>query len=292
MYSMNFGLYLPNFGAFGDARVLANLAHEAEQVGWNGFFIWDHIVRPWTTPVVDTWIALSAIALNTTTIRFGPLVTALPRRRPWKLARETVSLDHLSGGRFILGVGLGSSGGQIVEWANFGEELDLRTRGEMLDEGLDILTGLWSGESFTYTGQHYQVKDSQFAPTPIQSPRIPIWVAGNWPHKAPFRRAARWDGMIPQVDLKQGDELTQLKQAIQYTQERRKNEASYEVVYSPAPIPGNDPAKVAEWIARYTEVGVTWLLEELYPQHFGGEWQGNWPVEAMRQRIIQGPPAD
>ena len=176
---MKYGLYLPNFGAFGETRLLADLAHDAEQAGWDGFFIWDHIARPWTTQVVDTWVALTAIAQRTSRIRFGPLVTPLARRRPWKVARETVSLDRLSEGRLILGVGLGGSGGQSVEWANFAEELDLRTRAEMLDEGLDILTGLWSGKPFSYNGQHYQVNDSLFLPTPIQSPRIPIWVAGN-----------------------------------------------------------------------------------------------------------------
>jgi alkanesulfonate monooxygenase SsuD/methylene tetrahydromethanopterin reductase-like flavin-dependent oxidoreductase (luciferase family) len=287
---MKYGLYLPNFGAFADARLLADLAHDAEGAGWDGFFIWDHIARSWMLPVVDTWVALSAIALNTTTIRFGPLVTPLPRRRPWKVARETASLDQLSVGRLVLGVGTGGLGGMTVEWANFGEELDLRIRAEMLDEGLDILTGLWDGKSFTFTGKHYQVRDTQFRPTPIQLPRIPIWVGGNWPHKAPFRRAARWDGMMPQVDLKQGDELVQLKQAIQYTLEQRKDNAAYEVVYGTSLIPGSDPARVAERIAQYAEAGVTWLLEQLYPQHFGSDWQGNWPVDAMRQRILQGPP--
>jgi alkanesulfonate monooxygenase SsuD/methylene tetrahydromethanopterin reductase-like flavin-dependent oxidoreductase (luciferase family) len=288
---MKYGLYLPNFGAFGDVRLLAELARDAEKAGWDGFFIWDHIARPWVTTVADTWVALSAIALNTTTIRFGPLVTPIPRRRPWKLARETASLDRLSAGRLIMGVGTGGLGGLAMEWANFGEELDLRTRAKMLDEGLNILTGLWSGEPFTYTGQHYQVRDTQFLPTPVQSPRIPIWVAGNWPNKAPFRRAARWDGMVPQVDLKQGDEFSQLKAAIQYSREQRTDAGTFDVVYSTSLIPGDDPARLAERVAQYAEIGVTWLLEQLYPEHFGGEWQGDWPVEAMRARMLQGPPA-
>jgi alkanesulfonate monooxygenase SsuD/methylene tetrahydromethanopterin reductase-like flavin-dependent oxidoreductase (luciferase family) len=179
-----------------------------------------------------------------------------------------------------------------VEWANFGEELDLRTRAEMLDEGLDVLTGLWSGKPFSFTGKHYQVKDTQFTPTPIQFPRIPIWVGGNWPHKAPFRRAARWDGMMPQVDVNQGDEIVQLRQAILYTLEQRKSDTAYEVVYSTSLVPGSNPARLAERIAQYAEAGITWLLEQLYPQHFGGDWQGKWPVEAMRQRILQGPPTE
>src|SRR5512142_2145902 len=117
---MKYGLYLPNLGAFADARLLADLASEAEQAGWDGFFIWDHIARAWVTGVVDTWVALSAVALNTTTIRFGPLVTPIPRRRPWKLARETASLDRLSGGRLVLGVGTGGFTGLGKEWESFG----------------------------------------------------------------------------------------------------------------------------------------------------------------------------
>src|SRR5512138_2461251 len=121
---MKYGLYLPNFGAFADARLLAELARDAEQAGWDGFFLWDHIARTVTPRVVDTWVALTAIALSTTAIRFGPLVPPIPRRRPWKLARETASLDQLSGGRLVLGVGTGGFGGLEKEWANFGEELD------------------------------------------------------------------------------------------------------------------------------------------------------------------------
>jgi hypothetical protein len=175
-----------------------------------------------------------------------------------------------------------------VEWANFGEELDLGTRAEMLDEGLDILTGLWRGKPLSYTGKHYQISDTEFMPMPVQSPRIPIWVAGNWPHKAPFRRAARWDGMIPQVDSKQGDERSQLKGAIQYVQEQRHSAETYDVVFSTSLLPRSGTMPLAERVAQYTEIGITWLLEQLYPEHFGGEWQGNWPVEAMRQRILQG----
>lgn len=288
---MKYGLYLPNFGAFGDARLLADMARDAERAGWDGFFIWDHIARTVTPQVVDTWVALTAIAMSTASIRFGPLVTPLPRRRPWKLARETASLDQLSGGRLILGVGTGGLGGLTVEWENFGEEVDLRTRAAMLDEGLEILTGLWSGKPFSYTGKHYQVNDTQFTPVPVQSPRIPIWVGGNWPNKAPFRRAARWDGMMPQVDLKQGDEFRQLQAAIQYAREQPQAQATYEVVYSTSLLARDNPAQLMERIARYSEIGMTWLLEQLYPEHFGSEWQGTWPVEAMRRRILQGPPA-
>lgn len=186
---MKFGIYLPNFGTYGDVRALANLARDAEQSGWDGFYIWDHIAGE-HMPIVDPWVGLAAAALQTERIRIGTTVTPLPRRRPWKLARETVSLDHLSGGRLTLGVGIGL--GQ-AEWNDLGEQTDLKQRGAMLDEGLQVLTGLWSGEPFSFSGQYYQVKEAHFLPKPVQQPRIPIWVGGFWPNKAPFRRAA-WAG--------------------------------------------------------------------------------------------------
>jgi len=192
---MKFGVYLPNFGPYGDARVLAALACDAEAAGWDGFFIWDHIARSWATDVVDPWIALAAVAVATTRVRIGALVTPIPRRRPWKLARETVSLDHLSSGRLIFAVGIGS--GQAVEWDDLGDEVDVKKRGQMLDEGLAVLDGLWQGEPFSHAGEYYRVKKAHFLPRAIRSPRIPVWVAGNWPNKAPMRRAARWDGAFP-----------------------------------------------------------------------------------------------
>ena len=134
---MKFGIYLPNFGSYGEARVLANLAQDAENSGWDGFFIWDHIAGL-TLPMVDPWVALAAIAVTTHRIRIGTTVTPLPRRRPWKLAREAVSIDHLSGGRLTLGVGIG--GGES-EWAHLGEQPDLKKRGAMLDEALSVLVG-------------------------------------------------------------------------------------------------------------------------------------------------------
>jgi len=187
---MRFALYVEITGLLGYPQTLARLAREAEAAGWDGFFIWDIFggdsAAP--APVVDPWIALAAIAATTERIRFGTMVTPLPRRRPWKLAREAVSLDHLSGGRLILGVGIGA---MPEEFARFGDEPDPRKRAEMLDEGLEVLTGLWSGEPFSFHGRYYWVEEATLLPRPVQQPRIPIWVAGIWPHKPPFRRAAR-----------------------------------------------------------------------------------------------------
>ena len=173
---MRFGLFIPIFGDYADARVLASLAREAETSGWEGFFLWDHVFTDWPDRLIDPWVALTAIALNTEHIRLGTLVTPLPRRRPWKLARETVSVDHLSRGRLTLGVGLGVN---IEEFDYLGEPRDLKVRAAMLDEGLEILTGLWQGKAFHYTGKHYQIQEALFMPSPVQNPRIPIWVAGS-----------------------------------------------------------------------------------------------------------------
>src|SRR2546422_5919698 len=195
---MRYGVYVPHFGPYADARVLADLASEAEDAGWDCFLLWDQVSKstltPTVDPMVDPWIALAAITLRTRTIRLGTLVTPLPRRRPWMVARETVSLDHLSAGRLIFGVG---SGGGYFDFEALGEASDAKTLAALLDEGLEVLTGLWSGEPYHHEGIAYQIKEAQLLPRPLQSPRIPIWVAGMWPAKAPLRRAARWDGVIP-----------------------------------------------------------------------------------------------
>jgi alkanesulfonate monooxygenase SsuD/methylene tetrahydromethanopterin reductase-like flavin-dependent oxidoreductase (luciferase family) len=191
---MRFAVSMPNFGAYGDVALLVELARDAEATGWDALFLWDHIAFPVAADFVDPWLALTAIALRTERLRFGPMVTPLPRRRPWKVARETVTLDCLSGGRLIFGVG---SGIHREEFDRLGEEPDLKTRAAMLDEGLAVLTGLWSGEPFTFQGEHYAVDGAHFRPPPVQRPRPPIWVAGTWPRRKPLQRAARWDGYVP-----------------------------------------------------------------------------------------------
>ena len=187
---MKYGLYLPNFGEAISAQAIADLASEAESAGWNGFFLWDHILysKTQTSPMVDPWIALTAAATQTKELRLGTTVTPLARRRPWVLARTTATLDQLSNGRVIISVGLGEPA--KVEFSMFGEQADPKIRAEKLDESLDILNGLWKGEPFSYKGKHYQISKMTFQPPVIQKPRIPIWVGGFWPNKAPFRRAA------------------------------------------------------------------------------------------------------
>ncbi len=296
---MRFGVILPNFGDYFDPRVLAALAHDAEHAGWDGFFLWDHTVA-WPTPIVDPWVALSAIALATEQIRFGPLVTPLPRRRPTKLAREAISLDHLSEGRLILGVGIGAG---PWEWDYLGEEADLRVRGAMLDEGLDLLTKLWSGEPVLHDGQFYsfqgdggpddpEIVPTPFLPTPVQRPRIPIWVGGAWPNRAPFRRAARWDGVVPTG--RGGDFVTYLapdevREMTAFIRRHRADDAPFDVVIT-GHTAGDNPDREAAVICSYAAAGATWWLEDISPWPFGWEWDGPWPIDRMNQRIRHGPP--
>jgi alkanesulfonate monooxygenase SsuD/methylene tetrahydromethanopterin reductase-like flavin-dependent oxidoreductase (luciferase family) len=291
---MQYGISLPNFGYFGDVQVMADLARDAEQAGWNGFFIWDHIaVGDWAgnIPVVDPWIAMTAVAMQTGRIRFGALVTPLPRRRPWKVARETASLDRLSDGRLVMGVGIGIG---PDEWDHLGEETDLVVRGAMLDEALDILTGLWGGEPFSYAGDHYTIQTTPFLPVPVQQPRIPIWVGSMWPSKASLRRAARWDGLfpwLPEAHTMQADEeRDQLAQAIRYARDHRTTDAPFDVIHMGRPTPGDDPAQAAAITAPFEATGVTWWLEIIAPLREGPERADYWTFDRLRERVLQGPP--
>jgi alkanesulfonate monooxygenase SsuD/methylene tetrahydromethanopterin reductase-like flavin-dependent oxidoreductase (luciferase family) len=288
---MRYGVYVPNFGPYGDARVLADLAYEAEEAGWDGFFLWDQVSKstltPTIDPMVDPWIALAVIALRTSTILLGTLVTPLPRRRPWMVARETVSLDHLSGGRLVFGVG---AGGGYYDFEALGEVSDAKTLAALLDEGLEVLTGLWSGEQFSHYGVAYHIKEAQFLPRPLQSPRIPIWVANLWPSKAPLRRAARWDGIVPiGRDLPLAAMLTpeDMHEIALSVASQPGYTTPYEFVHMGI-TGGTDATLDREVVATYQQVGVTWWIEKILPELWGS-W-AEWPLEAMRSRIRQGPP--
>ena len=279
---MQFAIDLPPFGPFSDPNLVAALAEVAEEAGWHGFFLWDHInykLDGANAPVqiADPWIQLAAIALRTTHIKLGPMVTPLARRRPWKVARETVTLDHLCGGRLVLGVGLGSD--HDGEYHDFGEPTDARIHGEMLDEGLTILTRLWSGEEVSYQGQQYQLSPVQFLPTPLQTPRIPIWVAGIWPHTKPFRRAAQFEGVYPQ---QRGHPLTpeDFQQILAFIQTQRTRTTPFDAVAF-GRTSGADKASDAAHVASFAQAGATWWLEHFAPQQ---------TVEQVRQRITLGPP--
>ena len=197
---MRFAINVPNFGDFADTRAFAELARRTEAAGWDGLFVWDHVVhhKRLRREIADPWILLTAAALATSRIRLGAMITPVARRRVSKLAREVTTLDRLSDGRMIFGAGLGAP--LDDEYATFGESADPRVLAARLDEGLAALNLLWSGEQVSFRGEHVIVDDVAFHPVPVQRPRVPIWIGGYWPNKAPMRRAARWDGAAPIID--------------------------------------------------------------------------------------------
>ncbi len=251
--SVKRGIFVAPFDELVEPRLLAELAAEAERRGWDGFFVWDHIrYRPPAEAVADPWVVLSAIACATERLRIGPMVTPLSRRRMQKLARETVTLDHLSGGRLTLGVGLGSTrSGELHE---FGEVEDARERARLLDEGLDRLSAFWAGE---------------FKPPPIQQPRIPVWVAARWPNRRPVRRAARWDGLFP-IEMPGPDALATLADEVRAL--RGESDGDFDLVVE-LEQPEDD---VTGWV----QAGATWVLTGFGPQ----------PREAQVRAAIQAGP--
>ncbi|MGD8169061.1 LLM class flavin-dependent oxidoreductase [Herbiconiux sp. P16] len=253
MTRLRSALWLPLFDELADPRVVARLAADAEQAGWDGCFVWDHLTwRAPVTQVADPWIALAGIATATERLRLGPMVSPLPRRRPAKVARETTTLDWLSGGRLTLGVGLGSDrfGGEL---SKTGEQLDDRTRGRMLDESLEILAGAWSGEPVRHRGEHYTVDVVAFLPRPVQRPGVPVWAAGLPGNGRPIRRAARLDGFFP-VNLEHPDQLAEAVATL--TELRAGAMTTYDIAIG-LPV-GVDPEP-------YARVGATWWLPEFDP---------------------------
>jgi alkanesulfonate monooxygenase SsuD/methylene tetrahydromethanopterin reductase-like flavin-dependent oxidoreductase (luciferase family) len=247
---MRHGLYLAPFEELSDPSALLEVAEAAEAAGWDGLFLWDHVLRPaeeGITRVADTWSMLAAIALRTTRLRIGPMVTPPSRRRIAVLARQSVTVDHLSGGRLTLGLGLGvDSGGEL---SRFGEVVDPVERGIWLDEAADALDAAWSGEPVRRAGRHVQIDDVRFLPRPVQAPRIPLWFAARGDARRPVRRAARYDGLFAiEVD---------------HDQLRRMLDAVVEVRGS---LDGFD---VAVWGPPFDDVvdaeGVTWSMTSLAP---------------------------
>jgi alkanesulfonate monooxygenase SsuD/methylene tetrahydromethanopterin reductase-like flavin-dependent oxidoreductase (luciferase family) len=277
-YVMKYALDVSTAETYSNPRVLADLATEAEDAGWDGFFVWDAVfARPPDLPMADPWVALAAVAMQTHRIRIGAMVTPLARRRPWQVARETVSLDRLSHGRLIFGVGLGY---QALDFEAFGEEADPKIRAEKLDEGLAILTKLWTGKPVNHQGEHYLVKDVTFLPKPVQAPRIPIWVAGYWPNRRPFRRAAQWDGVLP--GKVNEEELTpeELGEIVAYVQAHRRRHGHFDVaVYGLTP---SNPDQAAQIVHPWIQAGATWWREGI------GDWRGT--LKTVRARIRSGPP--
>jgi alkanesulfonate monooxygenase SsuD/methylene tetrahydromethanopterin reductase-like flavin-dependent oxidoreductase (luciferase family) len=281
---MNFGLALPNcHGDFSDVRLVADVAHEAEEAGWDGVFLWDHIGDKWGDEVSDPWIMLAAIAMKTQRLKLGTMVTPITRRRPWKLAREVVTLDHLSDGRMILGVG--SGGG--IEYINYHEAGDPKTYGARTDEALEVLSLLWSGEHISYAGQYYQLENVRHLPRPLQQPRIPIWIGGVWPNKRPMQRAAQWDGVCPigkGVSMTQQMTPEQAYECFQYVRlqqtEEQQGHAYARVQWGI--LEGKDRGYDMALVESYEAVAVNWWIENI-------SWKRG-TLQELRSYIRQGPP--
>jgi len=274
---MQYALNLPTGGVCGDPRTLATFAVAAEAAGWDAVLLEDYVVyqghQDW--PTCDPWVALAAMALSTSRIRLGTEVTPLTRRRPWKLARETVTLDHLSNGRLILGVGSGDP--QDPGLSHFGDVVGDRQRGAVLDEALDVLVGLWRGEPFSYQGAHFNVQEITFLPRPVQEPRIPIWVGGEYPHPGPLRRAARWDGSC--IFARDRHHTPADVRAIMAAIDRhRASDVPYDVVVGGL-ARSDDWERERALMDELADAGATWWLEWIRPTE----------EDAMRAAITRGP---
>lgn len=275
---MNYGFIVTS----GDPRTIADLAGEAEAVGWDGVFYWDGIcVGAFDT--YDPWVVMASMAMSTERVRIGAVLTPPARRRPWKLARETMTLDHLSGGRLVLPVGLGAldDGG----FSKVGEPVDKRVRAGRLDESLEILTGLWSGEPFAYAGEHYRLEEMTFLPKPVQAPRPPIWVVGAWPSRKSMNRALRYDGLLA---AKVGGTATgpgvtpeDIRAMKAYVEENRGGGGAFDIIME-GETPGDEPKKAASFVRSFAEAGATWWIES--------PWTPPNEPDDLRRRIEQGPP--
>jgi alkanesulfonate monooxygenase SsuD/methylene tetrahydromethanopterin reductase-like flavin-dependent oxidoreductase (luciferase family) len=245
------GLLIPPVGELSDPHALAELARVAEESGWDGLFVWDHVLRRAGEPqsIADPWVAMAAISLATTRIRIGPMVTPLTRRRPIKLAREAITLDQLSGGRLTLGLGLGVDTSN--ELTGFGEVLDARERGERLDEGTELLCRFWSGERVDFVGRHFVANGVTVLPRPVQRPRVPLWFAARGEARKPVRRAARYDGLVP-IEVN----ALGLAEMLDVVRAERESLDGFDVVVR--------PNGRAEYEA-FAELGATWSIVEPRP---------------------------
>jgi alkanesulfonate monooxygenase SsuD/methylene tetrahydromethanopterin reductase-like flavin-dependent oxidoreductase (luciferase family) len=275
---MKFGLDVPISGAYADPHLLAGLAADAEAAGWDGLFLQDGLAGP--EPTVDPWVSLAAVALRTQRIRIGVFLTPLPRRRPWEVARQAVTVDHLSRGRLIFGAALGHSDRDFVP---FGEEWDIRIRAQKLDESLEILAGLWSGRPFSYAGSHYRLDEVTFVPGPVQQPRIPVWVAAGWPRRTPLRRAARWDGVYLMTVHQDTERLLtpdDVGEVARVVGAERSRTEPLEIGVNA--VATGDAAADRAAVDAFGHAGATWWIELAAPDG---------RPETYRRRISEGPPS-
>jgi len=275
---VKYGFVMPS----GNARDAANLAFEAEQAGWDGFFVYEPV---WGT---DAWVALTAAAMRTERIKLGTMLTPLPRMKPWKLASESATLDDLSGGRVVIAVGLGAPD---AGYYAFGEETDRKLRAELLDEGLEVLTGLWGGQPFSFHGKHFTINpfDQIVAPLPVQKPHIPIWVVGAHGRTKTLLRASKHDGLVPSGFNQDGTARdatpAELTEMLTFIREHRIETTPFDAI-AEGVTPGDDRAAAAEIVCPKREAGATWWLEANWTLS-GSDTQAQ-----LVKRLRQGPPAE
>ena len=276
---MHYGLALPNGGV--DPQTMAEFAALAEASGWDGVFVEDYII--WqgdqNMPTFDPWVLLTAMAMRTTRVKLSTQITPLARRRPWKVACEAMTLDHLSNGRVILGVGLGDNiTANEPSFAAFGEEMDAKRRAKMLDEALQIIVGLWRGEPFSFDGEFYHVKEIKVLPRPVQMPRIPIWIGGGYPLKGPVQRAARWDGAClyrHKTHYMTPEDVRALKALVE---SQRGASVRYDISVGGSKR-REDWDEERAYIKSLAEAGITWWIEYVPPDD----------LDKMRACIARGP---
>ncbi|HVA70209.1 MAG TPA: LLM class flavin-dependent oxidoreductase [Acidimicrobiales bacterium] len=274
---MKHGLFLPPFDGLADAEGIADLAVLAEETGWDGFFLWDHLRYPAPVrDILDPYVCLGVMAARTSRITLGPMVTPLIRRRPQVVARQAVTLDRLSKGRLVMGFGIGDDypGGEL---ACFGELTDAAVRGRALNEGLAIFQGLVSGEEVNITGEFFRAQDVAFHPTAYRSGGIPIWTAGRWPNVAPIRRAAQHQGMMV-IQMTEPDHVVELKVRLLQGGADLENfdivvwgQRDEKMVYRPD-----------ERYAQWARAGATWFLT--------GPGPFNLVYDEVREYVAAGPP--
>ncbi|MER7479121.1 LLM class flavin-dependent oxidoreductase [Streptomyces sp. NPDC126510] len=261
---MRFSVNIPNFGDFADPRNVATVAAAAEQAGWDGLFVWDHVLHRYHQgrPFADPWMLLTAAALATSRIRLGTLLTPVPRYRPQQLARQVATLDQLSGGRVTFAAGLG--GPIDDEYRSFGDTAEPNLLAGRLDEGLELLRRFWTGGPVSHRGPHYEVRDVTLLPATVQQPGPPVWIGGFWPRRPPMRRAARWDGAVPLFETARHGrvpDVSEVRALVGYIREHRPagDERPFEFVLGGATPPG--AAKARDVIAPLRDAGATWWDE-------------------------------
>ena len=274
---MKYGFVIPN----GDVHEVAGLAREIEEAGWDGAFYWDGIYVGPEMLVNDPWVTMAAMALATERVRIGAVLSPLSRRRPWKVARESATLDVLSRGRLVMPVGLGAPD----SFGPFGEVTDRKQRAELLDEALQILPGLWSGQPFSFSGKHYQFPEVTFLPTPVQPGGVPLWVVGAWGSERSMARALRHDGILPNKLTPERTHAAitpdDIRAIREYVAAHRESDKPFEIIMEGI-TPTGDHAAAAAQVRPYAEAGATWWIES--------PWTAPNGPDELRARIRQGPP--